>query len=59
MGFTNSFNKLEINNKWAFQFYFKAVLENSGRSYTHFTVINYDSSVIPDLKIPHNTTLEL
>ena len=31
---------------------------NSGQSYKHFTIINYDSRVVPDLKIPHITTLE-
>ena len=30
----------------------------SGQSYKHFTLVNYDSRVIPDLKIPHITTLE-
>ena len=25
----------------------------------HFTLINYDSRVVPDWKIPHITTLEL
>ena len=29
-----------------------------GQSYKHFTLINYDSRVIPDWKIPHITTLE-
>ena len=29
---------------------------NSGQSYKHFTIINYDSRVIPDWKIPHITT---
>ena len=30
----------------------------SGQSYKHFTLVNYDSRVIPDWKIPHITTLE-
>ena len=30
----------------------------SGQSYKHFTIVNYDSRVIPDLKIPHISTLE-
>ena len=30
----------------------------SGQSYKHFTLINYDSRVVPDLKIPHITTLD-
>ena len=29
-----------------------------GQSYKHFTLVNYDSRVVPDLKIPHITTLE-
>ena len=29
-----------------------------GQSYKHFTLINYDSRVVPDWKIPHITTLE-
>ena len=29
-----------------------------GQSYKQFTVVNYDSRVIPDLKIPQITTLE-
>ena len=32
--------------------------ESCGQSYKHFTLINYDSRVIPDWKIPHITTLE-
>ena len=31
---------------------------SSGQSYKHFTLVNYDSRVIPDWKIPHITTLE-
>jgi len=30
----------------------------SGQSYKHFTIVKYDSRVIPDLKLPHITTLE-
>ena len=30
----------------------------SGQSYKHFTLINYDSRVVPDWKMPHITTLE-
>ena len=29
-----------------------------GQSYKHFTLINYDSRVVPDWKIPHIKTLE-
>ena len=29
-----------------------------GPSYKHFMLINYDSRVVPDWKIPHITTLE-
>ena len=29
----------------------------SDQSYKQFTLVNYDSRVIPDLKIPHITTL--
>ena len=28
-------------------------------SYKHSTIVNYDSRVIPDQKLPHITTLEL
>ena len=31
----------------------------SDQSYKHFMIVNYDSRVVPDLKIPHITTLEL
>ena len=31
---------------------------NSGQSYKASTIVMYDSRVIPDLKIPHVTTLE-
>ena len=30
----------------------------SGQSYKHFTIVNYGSRVILDLKIPNITTLE-
>ena len=30
----------------------------SGQSYKHFMLVNYDSRVVPDLKIRHITTLE-
>ena len=30
----------------------------SGLSYKHFTMVNYDSRVVPDWRIPHITTLE-
>ena len=29
----------------------------SGQSYKGSTIVNYDSRVVPDLKIPHITTL--
>ena len=29
-----------------------------GQSYKHFTLVNYDSRVEPDWKIPHIKTLE-
>ena len=35
-----------------------AILRNSGQSYKHFTIVIYDSRVVPDWKIPHITTLE-
>ena len=40
---------------------FRLILEDSfsGQSYKHFTLVNYDSRVLPDWKIPHITTLEL
>ena len=30
----------------------------SGQSYKAYTIVNYDSRVVPDWKIPHITTLE-
>ena len=33
--------------------------EPCGQSYKAPTIVNYDSRVIPDLKIPHIMTLEL
>ena len=33
-------------------------LETCGQSYKHFMIVNYDSRVVPDLKILHITTLE-
>ena len=33
-------------------------LETSGQFYKHFMLVNYDSRVVPDWKIPHITTLE-
>ena len=30
----------------------------SGLSYKHFTMVNYDSRVVPDWRIPHIMTLE-
>ena len=35
------------------------MIDYCGQSYKHFTIINYDSRVVPDLKLPHITTLEL
>ena len=32
--------------------------EPNGQSYKQFTIVNYDSRVVPDLKLPHITTLE-
>ena len=29
-----------------------------GQSYKHFTLVNYESRVVPDWKIPHIMTLE-
>ena len=34
-------------------------LMTSGQSYKASTIVIYDSRVVPDLKIPHITTLEL
>ena len=34
-------------------------MHNSGQSYKHFTLMNYDPRDVPDLKIPQITTLEL
>ena len=30
----------------------------SDQTYKHFMLVNYDSRVVPDMKIPHITTLE-
>ena len=30
----------------------------SDQSYKHFMLVNYDSRVVPDMKIPHIMTLE-
>ena len=38
--------------------YFRGFVINSGQSYKHFTIVNYDSRVIPDRKIPHIMTLQ-
>ena len=45
--------------------FFKKIMWNisytsvtSGQSYKHFTLVNYNSRVVPDLKLPHITTLE-
>ena len=32
-------------------------LKISGQSYKGFTIVNYNSRVVPDLKMPHITTL--
>ena len=37
----------------------KEILFCCGHSYKHFTLVNYDYRVVPELKIPHITTLEL
>ena len=37
----------------------KVRVHHSGQSYKGSTIVNYDSRVIPDLKIPHITTLGL
>ena len=37
---------------------FFVVYKPYGQSYKHFTFVNYDPRGIPDLKIPHITTLE-
>ena len=34
------------------------VFSNSGQSYKAPTIVIYDSRVVPDLKLPHITTLE-
>ena len=34
------------------------LLVDCGLSYKHFTLVNYNSRVAPDLKIPHIMTLE-
>ena len=37
----------------------QAKLETSGQSYKASMIVIYDYGVLPDLKIPHITTLEL
>ena len=39
--------------------YFMAYQATSGQSYKASTIVIYASRVVPDLKIPHITTLEL
>ena len=34
------------------------VKTDRGQSYKHFTIVNYDSRVVPDLQLPHIMTLE-
>ena len=36
----------------------KGQKETSGQSYKGSTIVNYDSGVVPDLKIPHITILD-
>ena len=36
----------------------KVIGKSSGQSYKASTIIIYDSRVVPDLKIPHVTTIE-
>ena len=38
--------------------FFKLQFAFSGQSFKGLTIVNYNSRVIPDLKIPHITTLE-
>ena len=40
-------------------FLLQLALMSSGQSYKDSTIVNYDSRVVPYLKIPHITTLEL
>ena len=44
--------------KWDCKWLAPGTYKSSGQSYKHFTHINYDSRVVPDLKIPHISTLE-
>ena len=37
--------------------FFVGMPYNCGQSYKHFTLVNYDSRVVPDLKTPHIMTL--
>ena len=49
-------------NHWTCGPCYKAITtvmqEFSGQSYKASTIVNYDSRVVPDLKIPHIMTLE-
>ena len=47
--------KANVNNN---DFFALQKMLNCGQSYKHFMLINYDSRVVPDWKIPHIRTLE-
>ena len=49
----NSFHSKKIVDDWI------QTSDLCGQSYKASTIVIYDSRVIPDLKIPHFTTLEL
>ena len=38
--------------------YWVVCFSNCGQSYKASTIVNYDSRVVPDLKLPHITTLD-
>ena len=37
---------------------YRIATSTCGQSYKQFTLVNYNSRVVPDLKTPHITTLE-
>ena len=48
-----------VFTRWILYHLSKCVLPyNSGQSYKGSTIVNYNSRVVPDLKIPYITTLE-
>ena len=52
-----STRRAHIDQKLTFNHFLPSL--TCGQSYKHFMLVNYDSRVVPDWKIPHITNLEL